>query len=206
MPQPATLPALLTRSSHRRPDLPGVRFCGDLSLEPGRVHEICGTARRQLALMVAGALKGPVLWIRPGWSPVGLNPEGMRALTEPGRFLFAAPSRAEDLLWAMEESLRAGLIPLVVADLPGPPGLTAVRRLHLAAETGAAEGACVPLGLLLTPGAGGAPGVETRWSLEPRHAAGDQEVWALARRRARMAPEKVWRLEGGAAGLRLSSG
>ena len=132
--------------------------------------------------------------------PVGLNPEGMIKMADPARFLFATPKRPEDLLWTMEEVLRAGLAPLVVADLPDPPGLTAVRRLHLAAETGAAEGNCTPLGLLLTPGTGGAPGVETRWSLAPTHGTGRQEGWRLARLRARMQPEKTWNLKGGKAG------
>ena len=157
-------------------------------------------------MLVAGAMTGPVLWIRPGWMPVGLNPEGMVAMAEPSRFIFATPKRPEDLLWTMEEALRAGLVPLVVADLPDPPGLTAVRRLHLAAETGTVEGKCTPLGLLLTPGVGGAPGVETRWSLTPTHGDGRQESWVLARLRARMQPEKSWRLTGGKAGPMIDPG
>ena len=191
---------LLDRKSHRRRSAPGVAFLDDLSLDRGRVHEACSSARRRLAMMVAGALQGPVFWIRPAWMPVGLNPEGMIKMADPARFLFATPKRPEDLLWTMEEVLRAGLVPLVVADLPDPPGLTAVRRLHLAAETGAAEGNCTPLGLLLTPGTGGAPGVETRWSLAPTHGTGRQEGWRLARLRARMQPEKTWNLKGGKAG------
>ena len=191
---------LLDRKSHRRRTAPGVTFLGDLALDRGRVHEACGLARRRFAMMVAGAMKGPVFWIRPAWMPAALNPEGMVRTADPARFIFATPKRPEDILWTMEEILRAGLVPLVVVDLPDPPGLTAVRRLHLAAETGAAEGTTVPLGLLLTPGTGGAPGVETRWSLTPAHGEGRQEGWALARLRARMQPEKTWTLTGGASG------
>ena len=178
-------------------------FLDDLALDKGRVHEACGAARRRLAMMIAGALSGPVFWIRPAWMPVGLNPDGMQRMADPARFIFVTPKRPEDLLWTMEETLRAGLVPLVVADIPDPPGLTAVRRLHLAAETGAAEGQCVPLGLLLTPRTGGAPGVETRWSLTPPHDTGRTDSWALARLRARMQPEKTWCLTGGNAGPKI---
>ncbi len=192
----STAAHLLTRSSHRRPGATPVTFLGELALERARVHEFCGAARRRLALKLAGALSGPVFWIRPAWETGQLHAEGMIGLADPSRFIFMSPKRAEDLLWTMEESLRAGLVPLVVADLPSPPGLTAVRRLHLAAETGTKDGRTAPIGLLLTPEDGGAPGVESRWSLAPCHASGGDMAWSLSRLRARMQPEKRWKLSG----------
>lgn len=192
----AAVAHLLTRQSHRKRSASAVRFLGHLRLERTRVHEFCGLARRRLALAVAASLQGHVFWIRPAWVPGGLNAQGVQALIDPSRLTFLSPKRPEDLLWCMEEVLRAGLVPLVVADLPGPPGLTAVRRLHLAGEVGAREGKLAPLGVLLTPEAGGAPGVETRWSLAPAHGPGGQEGWQLERLRARMEPEKSWQLSG----------
>jgi protein ImuA len=185
---------LLSRHGHR--PRPGVAFMGDLTLAAARLHEVCGAARRTFALMVAGATEGPVLWIAPGWMPERLNPDGMRGLVSPSRLIFVTPRRAEDLLWAMEEALRSGTVPLVVADLPDPPGLTPVRRLHLAAETGAAEGACRPTGLILTP-QGGAAGIETRWSLAPRHPGTRAERWEMRRLRARTLPEAAWTVTAG---------
>ncbi|MBM9593099.1 hypothetical protein JM664_01050 [Rhodobacteraceae bacterium MCCB 386] len=184
---------MLTARPHRA--VPGPRFLGDLALAPARVHELCGTARRTLALIVARAMQGPVFWIAPSWNPDRLHGDGVRSWIDPARLTFVTPRRAEDLLWSMEEVLRAGLVPLVVADLPGPPALTPVRRLHLAAETGAAEGKLAPLGLILTP-EGAAPGVESRWSLAPRHE-GEAQAWRLDRLRARSDPPRDWRVTGG---------
>lgn len=190
----APAPHLLTRETHRARSADGVRFLGEISLAPARVHEACGAARHSFALILAAALRGPVMWIAPAWLPHRLHAEGIVRLVDPARFLFVTPKREDDVLWSMEEALRSGAVPLVVADLSGAPGLTSVRRLHLAAETGAAEGNLRPLGLLLTPGEGGAAGVETRWEMLPRHGACGARRWALHRRRARMAPEKSWRV------------
>jgi protein ImuA len=191
-----------------------------IRLAPGRVHEATGSARTTFAVAVAGALPGtgpgvgPVIWIRPAWAPDRLHPDGMRPFADPGRFLFVDASRDADLLWCMEEALRSGQAPLVVADLPAVPGLTSVRRLTLAAEAGTEAGSSgrrPPTGLILTPGAGGAPGVETRWRMDTAHGpdaggpagspadgsgpdAGRQIAWRVERLRARMAPPAAFRV------------
>ncbi len=183
----------ITRSSYRR-DRPSVPFLGRFGLPAGRAHEFCGPARRRLALWLARGTEGPVMWIRPAWHPDRLHMAGVRAEIVPGRLVFVEPVRTEDLLWSMEEALRAGIVPLVVTELTDPPGLTPVRRLHLAAEAGAARTGRAPLGLLLTPGGGGAAGVETRWRLDPGHVAPDAEGWRLSRLRAREAPPGTWRV------------
>ena len=159
---------------------------GALELEMARVHEICGAARRTMALMIAAALEGPVFWVSPAWNIDRLHAEGVSQFINPGRLTFGEPERAPDLLWCCDEVLRSGAVPLLVGDLPGPPALTPIRRLHLAAETGASR-ATAPLGLLLTPGEGGAAGVETRWHMAPTTESGH---WHLSRLRARTAPPK----------------
>jgi protein ImuA len=189
---------LLSRPGQRpRPTQP---LLGPLTLARARVHEFCGPARRTLAAMLMRATEGPVIWISPGWLPARLFPDGLRDFADPGRVIFAQARRPEDLLWSMEEALHSGAVGLVLADLPAPPGLTPVRRLHLAAETGASEGRTCPLGVLMTPGEGGAQGVESRWHLAPHPVvappaapqSGDTGHWRLERRRARTAPQKAW--------------
>ena len=181
-----------------------------LDLAPGaglaraRAHEVTGPARTVFALIVAGQLGGPVLWLQPHWVPERPMGDGVRGFLDPGWLVFGRARTAAEILWAAEEALRTGLVPLVVAELPAVPGLTAVRRLHLAAETGAVRGAA-PLALLLTPGAGGAPGIETRWHVAPAPgwARDGAARWRLTRLRARMAPEQVWEMRLEAGKLRL---
>jgi protein ImuA len=187
----------LGRRPHRA--VPALSLWPEVTLPLARAHEICGQARRMLALRMAAAAlaraDGPVFWIAPQRGADPLNPDGVAALLPPQRLIFVTPARGQDLLWALEEVLRSGAAPVAVADLPEPPGMTPVRRLHLAAEAGAEDGAYRPLGLVLTPGAGGAPGIETRWRAEPRHGPG-RSCWRIERTRARMAPPAAWTLEG----------
>lgn len=177
---------------------PPLEVLPPVSLATGRVHEACGPARRVLAALAAGRTTGPVFWIAPSWLRGGPNPCGLRRFVDPGRLIFLSPRRPEDLLWTMEEALRPGLVPLVIADLPSPPGLTAIRRLHLAAEEAA------PVGLLLLPGEGGARGVESRWWMAPRHHGQTGEAWRLERRRARQAPPAAWTVTPDPHGVRVT--
>lgn len=136
-------------------------------------------------MAAAAASAREVFWIAPAWTSDRLNGDGIAEFVDPGRIVFVTPRQAGDLLWCVEEGLRSGAVPLVVADLPDAPALTPIRRLHLAAETGAKRGA-TPLGLILTP-EGAAPGVESRWVFA--QAPGG---WKLERQRARAAPPGNW--------------
>ena len=190
---------LLSRRPHKAG--PALDLGAGARLTLARLHEGCGTARRSFALLIAarlaaGGYKGPIWWISPAWEADQLHAEGVAPVFPPDRLLFVRPKRAEDVLWTLEEILRSGTAALAVADIPGVPGLTAVRRLHLAAETGAETGGTAPLGLILTPGPGGAQGVESRWRFDCAHGP-DRTEWRLDRLRARMDPPRSWRVDAG---------
>ncbi|MFV2035118.1 MAG: ImuA family protein [Halocynthiibacter sp.] len=182
---------LLQRKHHTPP--PGLPFLGGLALRRARVHELCGDARRTLALLIAQAVaSGPVFWIVPRWQRDRLYGPGLVRFIEPARLFIVEAQKAEDILWSMEEILRAGHVPLVVAELESPPALTPVRRLHLAAEDGAVgRRKDSALGLLLCPGEGGAQGIESRWHFSARDSGG-APGWQLARTRARAMPPASW--------------
>ncbi len=211
-----------------------IPFLPGLGLTPGRLHEFCGFSRRMLAVILALAMDGPVFWLRPARQVEHLHGDALAALggpAFPARFTFVTPRRDLDLLWSMEEILRAGIVPLVICELPAIPGLTPVRRLHLAARNGAdrpgerrfqqdiqkngqkngqknRQENRAPLGVILLAGAGGAPGVESRWHMAPEPVApmpvapdspadaapAETVSWRLERRRARMQPLRGWTL------------
>ena len=180
------------RQRHREGSLTLLK---DATLLRGRAHEACGRARCSFALWLAGAMHGPVLWISAPQESTHLNPDGIFEFADPARVLWVTPSRQDDILWVMEEALRCGGAPLVVAELSSSPAITPVRRLHLAAAAGAtaAPDGLPPLGLLLTPGDGGAQGIESRWSMQPAHHAGRRR-WQLERLRARAQPPRRWQI------------
>lgn len=177
-------------------------LAGDLTLQRGRVHELCGPSRLMLAARIMAKTQGPVVWIRPGWLAERLNAAGLQPLADPSRLILVQAQRDDSLLWAAEESLRSGAAPLVIAELLAPPALTPTRRLHLASETGAEaarrDNATAPLGLILLPGQGGAQGVESRWHLSPAPSRSllwsDEDSFTLTRLRARLLPPASWSL------------
>jgi protein ImuA len=179
-------------------------------LARARAHEICGPSRVALALLLLSGCEGPVIWVAPSWLPERLHACGIADYLHPGRLVFAQARRHEDLQWSAEEALRSGAATVVVLEMPRPPGLTAVRRLHLAAQTGAeaahhATLGPAPLALVLCAGDGGAQGVETRWHMRPVPATytlteDSGPAWLLERRRARTAPVAAWRLSRSASG------
>lgn len=176
-----------------RPAPPALALAPGVALPRGRAHEAAGPSRELFALLVAAATEGMVLWLRPRWERSRLTGDGIAPLVDPGRLVIGRVRSPLDALWCAEEALRSGAAPLVVAELADPPALTPVRRLHLAAEAGA-RAAAPPVCLLLTPGEGGAQGVETRWHLAPLPgwAADGRARWRLSRTRARAEPPAAW--------------
>ena len=135
---------------HGLPDLALIR--------PGRMHEATGPGRLAFAAALAGRLSGPVLWVRESRSRDTLCPQGLAAFFDPGRLVLAHPTGARAVLQVAEEALRSGAAPLVVAELIEATGLTASRRLQLAAGTGGGRGLCLVPAARTRPNA-----AETRW-------------------------------------------
>ena len=109
-------------------------------LARGALHEILGTGGDEedgaLAAAFGAHILGrlgtsPILWCLPRldlYGP-GLAAHGL----DPGRVVLVRASRNAEILWAMEEGLRAPGIAAVVGEIRSLP-MVASRRLQLAAE------------------------------------------------------------------------
>jgi protein ImuA len=198
-PDIATLRAALAAPPTLAKAHPALAPLPPMSLARGRAHELTGPARRVLAAMAAGAAQaeGPVLWLRPGWRREGLCPQGLLHFADPGALVQAACPREADILWSMEEALRAGCVALVIAEVARTPDLRQLRRLHLAATEGGARGKLAPLGLLMAQDHAESriAGVESRWSFAPWLDGGGY-AWELARLHARDCPPARWQVQG----------
>lgn len=130
------------------------------TLRPARVHEAGGRGRRAFALFQAVRHPGPLIWIAPAHAPEWPMLRGLpQGVGE--RLHLLRPVGETDLLWCIEESLRAAPVGLVIAEPEKPLSLTAGRRLQLAAEAGRSTG------LLLIREGAGSNATETRWHCAP---------------------------------------
>jgi protein ImuA len=84
---------------------------------------------------------GPIVWCQQGWGSYDLGElygPGLAAFgIDPSRLLLVNPAREPDMLWALEECVRAGALAAVVGEVPAVSrhfDLRASRRLHLGAE------------------------------------------------------------------------
>jgi protein ImuA len=146
-------------------------------LRPRRVHEAEGRGRRAFALFQAARHPGALVWIMPSHAPEMPMLRGLpRGVGE--RLHLMRPVGETDLMWCMEEALRAAPVSLVIAEPDRPLSLTASRRLQLAAEAGRT------LGLMLIREDAGSNATETRWHCAPlasRTADSTLHQWCLSK-------------------------
>lgn len=128
-------------------------------LRARRVHEAVGRGRRAFALFQAVRHPGPLVWILPGHVPELPMLRGLPHGVGERLHLFR-PAGETDLLWCVEEALRAAPVGLVIAEPSSPMSLTVGRRLQLAAEAGRTTG------LMLIHQDAGSNVTETRWNCE----------------------------------------
>jgi protein ImuA len=145
-----------------------------LTLAPRRMHEAGGRGRRAFALFQAVRHPGPVVWIVPDHIPEAPMLAGLpHGLGE--RLILLTPKGQTDLLWSVEEALRASPVGLVIAEPQAALSLTEGRRLQLAAEAGATTG------IMLIREGDGCNATETRWDCGPVAGKADSTLhqWSL---------------------------
>ncbi|MCG8506895.1 MAG: hypothetical protein MI755_19975 [Sphingomonadales bacterium] len=146
-----------------------------------QVHEVCptgfsdGAAARGFCLGLVARLydatpaPGPVLWCQSALTVLDYGRPYGQGLGDlglgPRHFLFAALAREDDVLWALEEGLKARALAAVIGDV-SRAGLTESRRLALAA---AASG--IPCFLIRPFCERMASAAATRWRVTARPSA-----------------------------------
>lgn len=151
-----------------------------LALRAGRAHEVYGPGAVFFAFARGAQIGGTMLWVTEDWKAEHVNPSGFSAFFDPSRFLLARAKDQLDVLAVAEEALRSGAAPLVVMDLSKPLGLTAGRRLQLAAKDGETTA------LAMISDDMGSNAVETRWHCTPVFDPSDSTLqrWTLKKNKS----------------------
>ena len=143
--------------------------------------------------------RGAVLWCLPRYKAAdSLHGQALAMLGLDEEALVLARAKDEtEVLWAMEEGLGCADVAAVVGAVAAPLGLTAERRLQLAAERGGTTG------FLLQPGPAVAASTAavTRWcvgslpSAAPAWAGPGRPRWSLTLDRCRQGNTRSWIVE-----------
>lgn len=157
-----------------------VRFSDVFPLKPTRYHEVTGAGAHSFASACCGNTAGTAIWFVEGWVTEVVNPLGLQTHCEPHQVLVGKCGNPTDVLAATEESLRSGVVSLVIAELTKPLSLTAGRRLQLAAEAGGSTG------LMIVSDGMGSNATQTRWHVSPTFSSDDstQMRWSLIKNKS----------------------
>lgn len=175
----------------------------------GRMHEVLAErddagSGSGFAALLARLIGGEALWLteEAAWRQAGaLYPAGLAAIgMDPARLIIGVLSDAASVLRAAVDGLRCPALGAVVIELSGDPrvlGLTASRRLALAAETNGVTAILLRIGGKAAPNA-----AQTRWRVsaapsKPLAAnAPGHSAWDLELLRQRGLPDGgQWRVE-----------
>lgn len=126
-----------------------------------RTHEVYGAGSYMFAFSLMAQRGGAGLWLRAGWDPHQVNPNGFSDFLNPAQLTICNVHSQIETLTLAEETLRSGAVSLVVMQLNKPLGLTEGRRLQLAARDGKSTG------LSIMPEGMGSNAAETRWHCMP---------------------------------------
>ncbi len=135
-----------------------------------------GFALALLARLMA-ARAGPLLWAAPRLDLYG---PGLAELGfDPGRLIQARAGNDQDVLWTLEEGLRAGTLAAVVGEVT-ELDRTAGRRLQLAAEAGGSACFLLHRRFLARRRQEAPSAALTRWRVAPLVSQGNQAGLGLA--------------------------
>ena len=168
----------------------GTLASGGLKL--GCLHEVVGTGADGFVAALAARLSGPILWCGNENTNIELHPPGLVAFgLDPDRLILVRCPNRTELLSAMEEGLRGTALSAVIGETTGAVGLTASRRLQLAAETGDGAGFL----LLRSAGTPEPSAAFTRWRIDPAPTPAletDNIHWRVELERCRGGGHGVW--------------
>ena len=182
-----------------------IEFLPNLFLRRGKIHQITGSARFTLALIIGNVIQDQITWVRLERSNEILYPEGVSDWITLNNLIMVNTENEEESLWVMEEFLKSGVSSLVFCQLNKIPKYVNLRRLTLSTRRSKEQNKSIlpPTGIILSSFDHSIGGVESRWNINPhpnqRIFSGDnrfflEDKWSLICNKSRII-ESSWIVE-----------